>query len=105
MIGQPVRAIEGKLGSAPSLHPTKNGNSYTWIVKAASTTPGSKRAGGNNARGAEIAAALRSNPNAVSQPQPCTITANADKNDVIRTIHLSGDGQCGYFDQAFGVGR
>ncbi|MGB8603331.1 MAG: hypothetical protein WCD42_14140, partial [Rhizomicrobium sp.] len=101
LVGQKADAAVTRLGAPPSIHHTKDGIQYVWTARAPSSAPGGKHAAANNARGAEVAAALRSNPNAVTPPQPCTITMSTDKSDKIRSFRISGDGHCEYFEQAF----
>lgn len=102
MIGQKTDIATSRLGPAGSIHAVRGGTQYVWVARAAAGAPqGSNSA--INKRGAEVAAALRSNPNAVHPTRPCTITMMADRNGFIQTFRISGEGSCDSFSRSLGA--
>lgn len=102
LIGKPAADAVRVLVAANSIHPEKSGTEYTWTAKTPASTPQGSRSH-RNAAGAEVAAAIKSNPNAVTPQKPCTIVMETDVMERIKTFRLTGDsGHCEYFERMVG---
>jgi hypothetical protein len=100
LVGKPAREASAIFGNPSTIHPSSSGALYTWTAKqSAPANPGLQSS--LNAKGAELAAALRSNPNAVQPPVTCTLTMTMTAAGRIRAYKLSGDAsRCGSFIRA-----
>jgi hypothetical protein len=101
LIGEPASAATGRLGRADTIRPQASGTTYVWIAHG----PAAQASGGakHNGAGAQLAAAIKANPDAVHPHQPCTLIMTTDVTERIKTFRVAGDQtHCESFDRAMG---